>query len=88
MLAIAEAFEIKTSAKITDENLNGHIVKLKTNSFLAIADSGSPLSFPSEATHAVYNKRRLNSVQKHPHGGHCTKSSLLHWENYFYQKDD
>ena len=30
ILAIAEAFKVKTSAKITDGALNGHIVKLKT----------------------------------------------------------
>ena len=52
MLAIADAFEIKQTVKISDENLNGHIVKLITKSaeILAIADSGCLMSFLNEQT--------------------------------------
>ena len=52
MLAKADAFEIKQTLKISDEDLNGHIVKLKTKSaeILAIADSGCPMSFLNEKT--------------------------------------
>ena len=48
MLSISDASEIKQTVKISEEGLNGHIVKLKTKSdeFLAITDSGSPMSFP------------------------------------------
>ena len=61
MLAIAEAFEIKRAAKVTDEDLNGHIVKLKTKTdkMFAIADSGSPMSFLNETT-----ARRLQQNDK------------------------
>ena len=52
MLAIENAFEIKQANKISDEDRNGHIVKLerKTSNILSIADSGSPMSFLNEAT--------------------------------------
>ena len=52
MLSISDAFEIKQTAKISEEDLNGHIVKLKTNSeaILANADSGSLMSFLNETT--------------------------------------
>ena len=46
MMAMADAFAIKQTVNISDEDLNGHIVKLKTKSaeMLAIADFGSPMS--------------------------------------------
>ena len=52
MMAITVAFEIKQTVNISDEDLNEHIVKLKTKSadILAIADSGSPMSFLNETT--------------------------------------
>ena len=61
MLSISDAFEIKQTAKISEEDLNGHIVKLKTNSeaILAIADSGSLMSFLNETT-----ARRLHQNDK------------------------
>ena len=50
VLAIAESFEIKITRRQAEEDLNGHIVKLKTNSeqLFAVADSGSPMSFLNE----------------------------------------
>ena len=61
ILAIAEAFKIKTSAKITDGALHEHIVKLKTKAddIFAIADSGSPKVFLNEKQHAAYNKMTI-----------------------------
>ena len=52
VMAIAESFEIKNTRTLVEDDLNGHIVKLKTNSeqFFAIADSGSPMSFLNEKT--------------------------------------
>ena len=51
-MAISESFEIKKTKKISEDNLNDHIVKLKTNTteLFAIADSGSPMSFLNEKT--------------------------------------
>ena len=50
VLAILEAFEIRNSVIIKEEDLNGHTVKLKTHSedLSAIADSGSSMSFPNK----------------------------------------
>ena len=52
VMAIEESFEIKNTRILVEDDLNGHIVKLKTNSeqLFAIADSGSPMSFPSGDT--------------------------------------
>ena len=51
-MAIAELFEIKNTKTLTEDDLNGHIVKLKSNTteLFAIADSGSPVSFLNEKT--------------------------------------
>ena len=51
-MAIAESFEIKNTRTLVEDDLNGYIVKLKTNSehLFAIADSGSPMSFLNEKT--------------------------------------
>ena len=51
-LAIAQAFEIKKSAKVFEEDLKGRIVNLKTNAeiIFGIADPGSPMSFSNETT--------------------------------------
>ena len=52
MMSISDAFEIKRTVNISEEDLNGHIVKIKSKSaeILAIADSGSPMSFLNETT--------------------------------------
>ena len=52
VMAISESFEIKNTKTISKVNLNGHIVKLKTNTteLFAIADSGRPMSFLNEKT--------------------------------------
>ena len=51
-MAISEVFEMKSSAKLAEQNLNGHIVKLKTKTeaMFAIAVSGSPMSFGATST--------------------------------------
>ena len=52
MLAIEDTFEIKQTVIISDECINGRIVKLKTKTtnILAIADSGISMSFVNKAT--------------------------------------
>ena len=52
IMSISDAFEIKQTAKISEDDLNGHIVKAKSKSIkiLANADSGSPMSFLNETT--------------------------------------
>ena len=52
VMAIAEAFEIKSTTNLSGDDLSGHIVKLKTNTeeLFAIAYSGSPMSFLNEKT--------------------------------------
>ena len=59
---------------MSEEDLNGHIVKLKTKSeeILAIADSRSPMSFLNETT-----ARRIHQNDKTTTGKYRTKSSLL-----------
>ena len=74
VLVIAEAFKIKTSAKITDGALHGHIVKLKTKAddIFAIGDSGSPKVFLNEKQHAAYNKMTI------PLSSKISKRKTLH----------
>ena len=50
VMAISEAFEIKHATNLSEDDLNGHIIKLKTKTeeLFAIADSGSPMSFLNE----------------------------------------
>ena len=47
VMVTAETFEIKNTSTLAEEDLKGHIVKLKTNTeqLNALADSGSPMSF-------------------------------------------
>ena len=61
-MAISEAFEIKHAANLSEEDLNGHIIKLKTKTenLFAIADSGSPMSFLTKRT-----ARRLQENDKY-----------------------
>ena len=51
-MVISDSFEIKNTKTISEDDLNSHIVKLKTNTteLFAIADSGSPMSFLNEKT--------------------------------------
>ena len=51
-MAISESFEIKNTNHLSDDDLNGYIVKLKTISeeLFAIANSGSPVSFLNKKT--------------------------------------
>ena len=52
VMAISEAFKIKQATTLSEDDLTGHIIKLKTKTIdlLAIADSGSPISFLNEKT--------------------------------------
>ena len=52
VMAIAESFEIKNTNLLSENDLNEHVVKLKTKAeqLFAFADSGSPMSFLNEKT--------------------------------------
>ena len=65
-MVIAESFEIKIKNILSEDDLNGHIVKLKTNSeeLFAIADSGSPMSFLNEKTARRIHKNDKSSLFK------------------------
>ena len=65
-MAIAESFEIKNKNILSEDDLNGHIVKLKTNSeeLFAIADSGSPMSFLNEKTARRIQQNNKSSLFK------------------------
>ena len=71
-MAISDSFEIKQTVKISDEDLNGHIMVLKTTSteILAIADSGSPMSLLNEtkARRIHPNNKTTLSKKKSPEG--------------------
>ena len=51
-MAISESLEIKNTKTLSEDDINGNIVKLKTNTteLFAIAGSGSPMSFLNEKT--------------------------------------
>ena len=61
VMTIAEAFEIKSTANLSEDDLSGHSVKLKTKTgdLFTIADSGSPMSFLNNKT-----ARRLQQNDK------------------------
>ena len=52
VMAISESFEIKNTKTRSEDDLNGHIVKLKTNTteLFAIADSGERKNRPTNTT--------------------------------------
>ena len=58
VMAIAESFEIKNKNLLSENDLNGHVVKLKTKTeqLFAIAESGNPMSFLNEKPHDAFNK--------------------------------
>ena len=58
VMAIAESFEIKNLSRLAEEDLNGQIVNLKTNTeqLYAIADSGS--------TMLILNKKTARRIQQ------------------------
>ena len=59
-MAIAESFEIKNSNLLSENDLNGHVVKLKTKAeqLFAIADLGSPKSFLNEKNRTAHSTKR------------------------------
>ena len=63
-MAIAESFEIKNTTTLSEDDLNGHIVKLETNTeeLFAIANSGSPMSFLNEKNRTAYTAKRQVST--------------------------
>ena len=79
-MAISEAFEIKNATDLSDDDLNGHIKKLKTKTvnLLAIADSGSPMSFLNKKNRsAVTRKGQIRNKEINSAGGYCSEFSLL-----------
>ena len=64
--AISESFEIKDTKTLSEDNLNGNIVKLRTNTteLFAIADSGSPISFINEKTAQRLQQNNQSAVFK------------------------
>ena len=67
VMAIAESFEIKSTNPLSEDDLNGHIVKLKTKSeeLFAIADSGSPMSFLNEKTARRFQQNDKSALLKY-----------------------
>ena len=73
-MAIAESFENKNTKILSEDDLNGHIIKVKTNSeeLFAIADSGSPMSFLNEKTaRRIQQNDRSALLKKYPAGRFC-----------------
>ena len=67
VMATAQAFETKTSAKINGDDLNEHIIKVKSKSeaILVITDSGSLLSFIKKKTaQRLHDKDKSASFKK------------------------
>ena len=66
VMAVAESFEIKNTNILLEDDLNGHIVKIKTKSeeMFAIADSGSPMSFLNEKTARRIQQNNKSSLFK------------------------
>ena len=82
VMAIAESFEIKNTSTLAEDDLNGHIVKLKTSSeqLYAIADLGSPMSFLNEKNFTAHSTlRQKGTVQNHSNRRHRKKLSVLQW---------
>ena len=80
VMAIAESFEVKNTRTLAEEDLSGHIVKLKTNSeqLFAIGNSGSPMSFLNEKTARRIQQHDKKSLFKTiPTGDTRTKLSVL-----------
>ena len=66
VIAILESFEIKDTKTISEDDLNGHIVKLRTNTteLFAIADSGSPMTFLNEKTAQRLQQNNTSAIFK------------------------
>ena len=66
VIAILDTFEIKNTKTISEDDLNGQIAKLKTNTteLFAIADSGSPMSFLNEKTAQRLQQKDQTAVFK------------------------
>ena len=66
VMAISESFEIEDTKTRSEDNLNRHIVKLRTNTteLFAIADSGSPMSFLNEKTAQRLRQNKISAKLK------------------------
>ena len=66
VMAIAESFEIKNTFFLSEDDLNGPIAKLKSNSaeLFAIADSGSPITFLNEKTARCLQQNNKSALFK------------------------
>ena len=75
-MTIEESFEIKNTRTLVEDDLNGHIVKLKTNSeqLFAIADSGSPMSFLNEKTARRLQQHDKSALFKTIPSGHTARN--------------
>ena len=64
--AFSESFETKDTKTIKEDNLNGHTVKLKTNTTekFAIAYSGSPMFFLNENTAQRLQQNNTSAIFK------------------------
>ena len=65
-MAISEAYEAKTSAELSEDNLNSQTVKLKTNTeaIFAIADTKRPMSFLNEKKSALIEEKTNQQYSK------------------------
>ena len=72
-MAISGAFEVKN---LIEDDLNGHIVKLKTNTdvIFTIADSGSPMSFLREQTALRLQKNDKSTMFEHITPEHAARN--------------
>ena len=68
--AISKAFEVKNSVSLSKDQLNRHIVKLKTKpeTIFAIVDFGSPMSIINEKTLTDYKKTTNQQNSNISHG--------------------
>ena len=88
VMAISEAFEIKQSTILSEEDLNGHIIKLKTKTevLFAIAVSRSPMSFLNEKTARRLQEnvtlKQITVILKQVTGKHGSELSMLQWRNH------
>ena len=79
VMAISEAVEVKSSAELFEDNLNGHTIKPKTNTeaMFAIADLESPMSILNTKTDSDYRKSTNRQYLNISPGRHGKKISTL-----------
>ena len=90
VMEITESFEIKNTRTLAEEDLNGHIVKLKTNSeqLFAIADLGSPMSFVNEKTARRIQKHDKKALFKNIPTGDTAQNLACCMVKWSFQRED